>query len=63
MPAHPKAFARYDERIRDAVERGDRAAVDHYLELRHKAATLATNWDADKWGLDPDDPIWDELDG
>lgn len=59
MPAHDKAFARKDAQIRAALERGDMAAVDHYLEQRHDMATRATNWDADKWGLAPDDPMWD----
>ena len=61
MPAHPSAIAEIDNRIAAAWERGDKQAADHYLEQRWKLQHLATNWDADQWGLDPDDEQWMEL--
>jgi hypothetical protein len=56
MPAHPKTFERIERRLQmttDPVLRD--ALLDEMLDVRE----LATNWDADQWGLNPDDPMWD----
>ncbi len=55
MPGHAKAYERIDRRISEAAARGDMGNVDRHLDERHKVATQATEWDADCWGLEPDD--------
>lgn len=51
MGAHPKAYARLHARLaatRDPTERD--AVLDRILAARDQA----TEWDADRWGFDPD---------
>lgn len=33
---------------------------DHYLDQYLDYRDLATEWDADQWGLQPDDWMWEE---
>jgi hypothetical protein len=51
MPAHPKAFARMANELRAARSRDHQ---DQILDRWNDAALLATEWDADQWGFDPD---------
>ena len=49
MGCHPKARAR----ITAAILR-DPKNIDLYLDLLYDAMCRATEWDAEKWGFDPD---------
>jgi hypothetical protein len=52
MPAHPAAFARLAaelRRTRDPARRDQ--LLDTWLDYRDRA----TEWDARRWGLEPDD--------
>lgn len=51
MPMHEKARTRIVGQI---IAARTPAAVDAALDQLHDSATRATNWDADKWGFDPD---------
>lgn len=51
MPMHEKARNRM---VRQILQASSRAAIDAALDQMHDSATRATNWDADKWGFDPD---------
>ena len=57
MGGHPAFFARL---TRSLEATNDPARQDEILDSWNEAAHLATNWDADRWGLDPDDPMWQE---
>jgi hypothetical protein len=52
MPAHPGAFKKLSERIRAAD--GNRRLQDGLLDLWLEYRDLATEWDGDRWGFDPD---------
>jgi hypothetical protein len=59
MSAHPKTFERLSGELRLTT---DPVRIDQLLDDWWDAQNLATNWDADQWGLNPDDPIWNQLD-
>lgn len=51
MPAHPAAYARLANRLRETTEPATRdQLLDQWLDYRDHA----TDWDADQWGLNPD---------
>lgn|GEM_PF-6679779 len=51
MGAHPGAFAHLADQIKDAT-RPDviDSLLDQWWDIQHRA----TEWDAEKWGFDPD---------
>jgi hypothetical protein len=51
MPAHANAYARL---YRKVAATDDRARQDQLLDEALGYQQLATMWDADQWGLDPD---------
>lgn len=51
MPAHPRAFWRLAEELASATDPGRRdELLDEWIDYRDRA----TEWDADRWGLNPD---------
>jgi hypothetical protein len=55
MGAHRRTFARLESRLAMATDSASRDAIlDQWLDV----STLATDYDADQWGLNPDDPMW-----
>ncbi|MBT0771833.1 hypothetical protein KIH74_23025 [Kineosporia sp. J2-2] len=59
MPGHGLAYERLSNGLRATTEPARRdELLDEWIDMRD----LATNYDADQWGLNPDDPMWDQLD-
>lgn len=52
MPASPEAFERLARHIAGAE--GNRLLQDGLLDIWLEYRDLATEWDADKWGFNPD---------
>ena len=58
LPRPDAAIARVDRRLISAASESDTSEVDRLLEERYSYTHLATNWDADMWGMNPDEPAW-----
>lgn len=57
MSCHQRALDRMDERLRIATTDPTSAwagSVDKLLDQRWDVMHRATEWDAEKWGFDPD---------
>ncbi|MFI9012615.1 hypothetical protein ACIGZI_01115 [Streptomyces griseus] len=51
MPAHPKAFQRIADQLATTTDPDHRnELLDQWLDIRDQA----TEWDARRWGFDPD---------
>lgn len=58
MPAHEKTYDRLTASLKATLDPAQRdALLDEWVDIRDRA----TEYDADQWGLNPDDPMWGSL--